>query len=260
MAMVNIQPCAVCIASGGYWIVNEKGARRCDCARGRTLSGFDRMGARPIDCEPVLTAEEMIPLIEFLASIPFFPNEPGSRGVIGEDLRHICRNFGEALWLVNRMRELYPRKWPGYIELRIVYCAHFGRPLDGWIETGSDVYPNGIPGEARPFEIEASPLLPAGHLVSADALLDRAVGEIANAKRTPILGEPLRSEPAPLTPIVTLQPNQCPVTQADIENARRQMRDEVDAALMVVRSPETSDDEKSSASCILDKYGKREAP
>ena len=167
-------PCAKGAATGGTWAEAEAGGfERCDCPRGRALVW---MAVEPEPRDPVLGSGAVTIFVEMMAAMDWFPPEAGARMAIGEEIRSMCADEKQALWLVTRMNRLYT-KWPGIQELRRVYCASGRRPLDAVAALGeSTVYPEGIPAEgpqARP----AAAVLTAGP--SRDPEMRRLVGEVA---------------------------------------------------------------------------------
>lgn len=126
-------------------------SRLCSCVVGRSI----KRAREPIIREPVLSGKDTEIFVEMLAAIPYFPGESGARLMIGEEIRSMCADAGEAMWLVQRAARLFPR-WPGLAELRRLYCSSKRCPLDGvWAVGISEGYPNGYPGETRPLLIDA---------------------------------------------------------------------------------------------------------
>jgi hypothetical protein len=179
--------CDQCRPYGGNYRIVEKtlksglsvsGAGRCVCARGKAL-GAREAEARTVG-PPILTFAQLTLCVEMLAAMGYFPTESGARMAIGNEIGRMCRSFEDAVWLAQRMIQLYPA-WPGALDMRLVYCSR-RRPLDGIVPTqlGTEAYPEGIPSET-PTPVE-SPLkaLPAGHVVSADPDLEAAVRNLAS--------------------------------------------------------------------------------
>lgn len=179
------EPCDQCRPNGGNYRIVEKtlksgvsvsGAARCVCARGKALE------ARETDSQiigpPVLTSAQLTLCVEMLAAMGFFPSESGARMAIANEIGRMCRSFEDAVWLSQRMIQLYPA-WPGALDMRLVYCSR-RRPLDGIVpaQLGTEAYPEGIPSETFTPE-EPLKALPAGHVVSADPELEAAVRDLA---------------------------------------------------------------------------------
>ncbi len=155
-------PCIECVATQGAGklvdVPNRDGimvtaVAPCNCARGIEIARRRKLrdAPPPDECpESVLTDQERQLYVEMLAAIPWFPAESGARLAIEDEMACLCRSRAEAEWLVRRMRRLYPHKWPGPAEMRLVYCAKFDMPLDGLLPAGiSSVYPDGIPSERQ---------------------------------------------------------------------------------------------------------------
>jgi hypothetical protein len=139
-------PCDRCEPYEGNFALDANGGfRRCECPRGRALRSY---AVRPpsMNVKPVISNEEAIICTEMLATIPFFPGESGARLAVADEFRSICNSSEEAFWLVTRLIRLY-RRWPGVLEMRLVFCSRY-QPLDGVEAAGtSEVYPDGIPSE-----------------------------------------------------------------------------------------------------------------
>jgi hypothetical protein len=190
------EPCPECAPYGGNWRMTENGMRRCTCSRGVALRNASKP---PVPQAPVVPLPTALLLAESLAVMEFFPADAMARSAIAEEICSICRSESEARWLCQRMRRLY-RKWPGVIEMRLVYCSQ-GIPLDGAVVNSiSPHYPDGIPSEhTAPFKQLAAPevkALPAGHSVSADTRLETAMGIAAGIQRVKDLdfGAPATAE------------------------------------------------------------------
>ena len=117
----------------------ENGLRRCTCPRGTSLIE----AAKPNAPKPPVLSEEACVIFTGMMSggMQFFPSDSAGRAAIGNEIRSMCANNGEADWLVTRMNRLFT-KWPGIQELRRVFCASKS-PLDAIAAIGeSEVYPN----------------------------------------------------------------------------------------------------------------------
>ena len=211
--------CNKCAPFDGLWMETPQGLRRCDCETGRRLKEASDAAVNPQYHPPVISAKDAEVFVEMLAAIPYFPRESGARLIIAEELRSICRDSGEALWLAQRMVRLYER-WPGPREMRIVYCAKHV-PLDGLLEAGlSEVYPDGIPAERPGASQKALEAPAAAEELSAAPSLRNAILDLARAKDMNRSGPP-----EPVREIPSLPPGVKPVTQADIERAVQELRD-----------------------------------
>ena len=169
-------PCAKCSPFGGSWMETQTGLKRCDCPRGRALAAKAK---EPEYRDPVISTEQATLCTEMMASIPFFPPEEGARAVISNEIAAMCESDEQARWLAMRMVRLY-RKWPGAIEMRIVFCSRH-QPLDAIPAIGeSEAYPDGIPSE-RPPE-KTPPRLPGAredHLISGSPSVAATVHDLA---------------------------------------------------------------------------------
>ena len=169
-------PCAKCLPFGGSWMETETGLKRCDCPRGRALTAKSK---EPEYRDPVISTEQATLCTEMMASIPFFPPEEGARAVISNEIAAMCESDEQARWLALRMVRLY-RKWPGAIEMRIVFCSRH-QPLDAIAAIGeSEAYPDGIPSE-RPVEKTPARLPGAreDHLISGSPSVEATVHDLA---------------------------------------------------------------------------------
>lgn len=170
----------------GYWVLpkgssvfGDRGVERCNCERGRALAALDLIRREPptLEVEPRIT-EEMAALgVSMLAVMKFFPTEEGARLVIGDELRSMCADGSQVLWLAKRMCQLFS-EWPGLPSLRAVAWSKF-IPLDRRpAENEVQLFPDGVPPEIRTeFEYRA---LPAG---SMDSKLDTAIHDLTARKR-----------------------------------------------------------------------------
>ena len=169
-------PCAQCSPFGGNWMETGPGLKRCDCPRGRALAA---KAQKPEYRDPVISTEQATLCTEMMAGIPFFPPEEGARAVISNEIAAMCESDEQARWLATRMVRLY-RKWPGAIEMRIVFCSTH-QPLDAIGAIGeSEAYPDGIPSE-RPPE-KTPPRLPGArehHLISGSPSVEATVHDLA---------------------------------------------------------------------------------
>ena len=168
--------CAQCSPFGGSWMETGTGLKRCDCPRGRALAAKAK---KPEYRDPVISTEQATLCTEMMASIPFFPPEEGARAVISNEIAAMCESDEQARWLAMRMVRLY-RKWPGAIEMRIVFCSRH-QPLDAIAAIGeSEAYPDGIPSERPPEKTPAR--LPGArddHLISGSPSVEATVHDLA---------------------------------------------------------------------------------
>jgi hypothetical protein len=80
-----------------------------------------------------------------ITSIPFFPSsDKNARAILIEELVKICASDAHAEWLAVRAIQVF-NQWPGYAELRAVYCKRF-KPCDG-VQADSAIYVDGFPTE-----------------------------------------------------------------------------------------------------------------
>jgi hypothetical protein len=162
-------------------------------------------------------------------TLKFFPSDPHARLGIVEEISEITTDIDRVRWLVSRIPKIHS-EWPGMREVRAAYCGKY-KPDDG-IEVYSLVYPDGIPSEKA-----AEPLAIAG------ATQKQLTGEVPN-RATPeeiTAAQSLRDfirdaavktdmnrigKPAPkVREIPALPPGVKPITQADIDKAKREMLD-----------------------------------
>lgn len=94
----------------------------------------------------MLTKEGLNRSASRIAMMPFFPSsDKSARALLIEELGSICESDGHAEWLAIRMGQLFKKQWPGFGEMRALYCKRF-RPRDGQ-ETTSEIYIDGFPSE-----------------------------------------------------------------------------------------------------------------
>ena len=170
------EPCVKCSRFDGIWMETETGVKRCDCPRGRALAAKAKV---PEYRDPVISTEQATLCTEMMASIPFFPPEEGARAVISNEIAAMCESDEQARWLAMRMVRLY-RKWPGAIEMRIVFCSTH-QPLDAIGAIGeSEAYPDGIPSERPPEKTPARlPGAREDHLISGSPSVEATVHDLA---------------------------------------------------------------------------------
>src|ERR1035437_3265083 len=96
--------CPKCSRWGGLWMETARGMARCDCPRGRALIA----AAAPVPPQaPRLSTKAAALFTEMLASIPYFPSEAGARVAIANEIRALCGDEEQALWLVRRTNQLF---------------------------------------------------------------------------------------------------------------------------------------------------------
>jgi hypothetical protein len=219
-------PCVEC-APEGLWVFRRGGTTRCDCERGRILRSLDDARNRPAltNVEPVISVETAGSGVSILTALKYFPSEDGARIAIGNELRSMCNTGDEMLWLCARMVRLFT-DWPGVPSLRAVFCAKFF-PLDRETRGICPDYPDGIPAEIEQREPPRL-LLPAGYAVSVDPSLEHSVRLLAqHTDMNRHLAESTAPRrPAATVPDVPVNPNFKPITQADIEKALDELRDQ----------------------------------
>lgn len=188
-------PCSNCAPFGGLFMETERGLRRCTCPAGQALKAADdaRKAGPRHDVRPIISAANASLAVKALSAMPYFPaaNETACT-MVADAIMGMCTDVSQPMWLVRRMLNLY-RRWPGVVEMRMVFAARFA-PLDGIVpEGGSEIYPDGIPSEAkRPDPVMKA--LPPGE-ISADRALDNGVRLLAQAKSMDRPSRQSRREP-----------------------------------------------------------------
>lgn len=141
-------PCGQCKDSGGYWTY---GGKRCSCERGQQLLALDGLRSLPPDphVEPKISEETAAAGVSMLSAMKFFPSEAGARLLIADELRSMCSDATQMVWLAKRCNTLFT-DWPGMPALRRVFWSKF-IPIDRMPAMGAigkdDPYPEGIPSE-----------------------------------------------------------------------------------------------------------------
>lgn len=208
-----------CQHCDGYWMNSDEGLKRCThCAKGRDLRAADRARTCPptAKVEPVLSKAAAQVAVEAMGAISFYPADPAVRAVIRDEIRDLCGTPADAAWLASRMIKLF-RRWPGIMDLRIVYASR-KIPHDGIMPVGtSEAYPEGIPPE-HPAEAARLALPAPSGRICGDPGMEQAVLKIAGAKAM----QAPRKEPARV------------VTQADLDAAM-----EVNRARRAAKPPAT---------------------
>lgn len=179
-------PCEECIQYGGNFRINERGsAERCSCARGQALLTMQKLRDQPKDPITFRPSRMAIKVASqaarTLKHMPGLTWDEDALTMVADEIARLAKSRNEAVWLVRRMQRLY-RRWPGTLEMRIMFCSRF-LPADGDVPTEvSEFYPDGIPSELE--QPQAVPgALPPGHSVSADPEWDQAVTQLAEQKR-----------------------------------------------------------------------------
>ncbi len=97
----------------------------------------------------MLTQEVIDLTVARIALMPFFPSsDSGARGTVSKEIADMATSDEQVKWLGHRFIQLYPKQWPGIVELRACFCKRF-RPADG-VEVESAIYFNeGYPTEAQ---------------------------------------------------------------------------------------------------------------
>ncbi len=148
-------PCDYCGGTGGYWVY---GGKRCDCPRGAALSELDRLRSLPPapDVEPQISEETAAAGVSMLSVMKYFPSEAGARLMIADELRSMCADDEQMIWLVKRCSSLFT-DWPGLPMLRRVLWSKF-IPLDRMpaeLPIGKDdPFPEGIPPQVPTRELD----------------------------------------------------------------------------------------------------------
>src|ERR1019366_1058876 len=177
MPDVNLPRCPRCAANDWPYAPNG-GVQRCDCPRGRPLAHRDRNRGRPRSDVPGITCEQAAIAVERLAGrMLMVPASDLAHAEIAGELQAMVCEPAELEWLVAEAPLLY-REWPGFRELRALYCAKC-RPRDG-VLSDSVVYKDSmIPGVTEPLPLIADS--PRGGAISAnadDALLVRVLADV----------------------------------------------------------------------------------
>lgn len=96
----------------------------------------------------MLTQEGIDLTVARISLMPFFPSsDPGARGTVSKEIADMASSDEQVKWLGHRFLQLYPKQWPGIVELRACFCKRF-KPADG-VHVESAVYFNqGYPSEA----------------------------------------------------------------------------------------------------------------
>lgn len=187
---------------------------RCTCKTGQDLTRRDLARANPEPQPPVLTREATAVFVEMMQRLDFYPaKEDADRLLIAEEIRSMVHSEEEAFWLVQRMNRLY-RKWPGIIDLRMVYCSKF-QPLDAIESTAqSQVYPDGIPSERQLAPQDQKYIGPGpGEAASAAESVSLTVEALVKSKSLQNAGKRL------VVPTIPLLPKANRITPADISQA-----------------------------------------
>jgi len=166
-----------------------------------------------------------------LTLMKYFPADDSARAALVELVCGMIDSDEQAEWLAKRMLQVYP-EWPGPQELRACFCGRY-RPKDG-INAYSAIYPDGLPPDptAPPRGIEAPSrrALPAACEVTADAVLDQQVAEVAQKRKLPAAPVKINTPFAKtLLQVATpphLRKEETPqvITQADIDAAVAEIR------------------------------------
>jgi hypothetical protein len=233
MSRSDLQPCPDCAPNEGLGKIEERFSEMlgysvsklvpCTCAYAEDRLAKQQQARAQIENpgEPVLSTEDVTVFVEMLSDIPYFRNESGFRIGVGDEIRSMCRDRDEALWLVKRMVRLGYPKWPGVAEMRRVYCAR-RVPLDGVKAIGdSEFFPDGIPRELP--QAQAMKALPPGKrdtTVSADRQIQTAVQMIGESHRLLPPSKPMPQQaPTPKIAETREQKHFKPITRQDVDRA-----------------------------------------
>ena len=164
----------------------------------------------------MLNFEKTLDMLGGLTLMKFFPSDPGARLELAKLVARMVSTEDQVEWLVQRTLALC-NEWPGPVGLRQILCSRF-KPADGIGAGSTSMFPDGLPSEKQ---IEAPPLLalPPGHVATVDPGYDRSIRLLAAAKD---LNRALRPAPAE----VPTNPDYKPITQADIDRAVLENRDQ----------------------------------
>ena len=179
----------------------------------------------------MLNADNLFKIVGKMGGMKFFPSDIDGRLGIAELLADMCDTEEQAIWLIKRMRDLFPGGWPGIGEMRAVYCSKF-KPKDR-IEANSEVFPLGVPSE-----VPGRDDLMAGFLPAASKRLQLASGEPERVSASPsiqstmeVLREAKRLKNAGLPPVqvpsipVVRVTDENRTTEADFEKVRQELRE-----------------------------------
>lgn len=217
--------CNDCQPFGGRFRPASKGGmERCTCGDNPALAQIDADRKAGTAYPPRLTTDEVQLGMEMLSGVCNYVPAAGSPGrtAAAEELRSMCRNAADMLWLVKRMGQLFS-EWPGARSMRAVYCSK-ARPLDG-VETEAicEQYPEGIPSEKlEAVSAPSYPQLRSGDAASNAESVRVTVEALVEAKDMKNFAKPKR--PVPDIPIF---PGGAHVTQADIEAAVNANRERI---------------------------------
>lgn len=174
--------CSYC--GGDYWVLNPNwkvgGMQRCTCERGQALAALDEWRKMPptVEVAPRITGESAALGVSMLAAMKFFPSEEGARLLIAEELRSMCGDDSQVLWIAKRMCRMFS-EWPGLPSMRAVFWSKYV-PLDRVAAQGeAQLFPEGIMPEI-PDTRQRFKSLPAG---SNDPEFDAGIKKLANLKR-----------------------------------------------------------------------------
>jgi hypothetical protein len=98
----------------------------------------------------MLSQEVINETVARISLMPFFPSsDPGARAIITKEIIQMATSDEQVIWLGYRMQQLYPKQWPGIVELRACFCKRF-KPADG-VEVNTATYfqEGGFPTEAE---------------------------------------------------------------------------------------------------------------
>lgn len=97
----------------------------------------------------MLTQEVIDLTVARFSLMPFFPSsDPGARGTVSKEIADMATSDEQVKWLGYRFLQLYPKQWPGIVELRACFCKRFP-PADG-VQVESAIYfDEGYPSEAQ---------------------------------------------------------------------------------------------------------------
>lgn len=128
--------------------------------------------------------------VEEMASLKYFPTQGAALLSIGRLVCDMAENEEQVRWLVKRMTSGIYSEWPGPGELRACFCSRF-RPRDG-IDRCSEVYEISPPDPSAKLAPALPKQLAAGELITADPVLDAAVGiafATQSLKQAPLEGK-----------------------------------------------------------------------
>ncbi len=142
----------------------------------------------------MLTQETINETVARISLMPFFPSsDPGARAIVAKEIVNMASSDEQVIWLGYRMQQLYPKQWPGIVELRACFCKRF-KPADG-VEVNSATYfqEDGFPTEAELGPVPGLSLPPTRSereaLEAATGPRQLEAGEVGQSRKLQIAGK-----------------------------------------------------------------------